>query len=240
MAATGDVLRTLHRIHLQLSDLHGRLERGPKQIAVRDRNVQGLQASLDKARDAAKQARVAVDSKQLDLKASENKVLDWKSRLNACSSNKEYQTLLDQVAAAEMAGSVLSDEILEALETIDGLDEASRQVNEQLEKARLELQRVEQKVAEASVGIRADIERLNGDLAEAEAALPADCRSDYQRIVRAKGAEALAAVEGAFCGGCFQQITPNMQNGVALGRAVFCNSCGRLLYLAESRTREQP
>lgn len=239
MAATGDVLRTLHRIHRQLSDLRGRLERGPKQIAARNRNVEQLAASLEKAREDAKKARMAVDSKQVDLKASENKILDWKSRLNACSTNKEYQTLLDQIAAAEMAGSVLSDEILEALEAIDQLDEAVRQAEERLDKSRRELQRVEKEVAEAAVGIRADIERLEGELRQAEAALPEDCRGDYQRVVRAKGAEALAAVDGDFCGGCYQQITANMQNRVALGQAVFCNSCGRLLYLAESATGDR-
>ncbi|MFV2068788.1 MAG: zinc ribbon domain-containing protein [Pirellulales bacterium] len=234
MAVTGDVLRTLHRIHMQLSDLRRRLERGPKQIAARNRNVQELEASLEKAREDAKQARVAVDSKQLDLKASENKVLDWKARLNACNTNKEYQTLLDQIAAAEMAGSVLSDEILEALETIDELDGVARLAKEQLEKTCLELQRMEKEVAEASVEIRADIGRLEAELAAAEAALPSDCQSDYRRVVRAKGSEALASVDGEFCGGCYQQITANMQNRVVLGQAVFCNSCGRLLYLAES------
>ena len=53
------------------------------------------------------------DRKQLDLKASELRIADWKVKLNTCSSNKEYQTMNEQIAAAEMAGSVLADEILE-------------------------------------------------------------------------------------------------------------------------------
>ena len=35
-----DVLRTLHRIHRQLTDLKGRLERGPKQIRAGEASVE--------------------------------------------------------------------------------------------------------------------------------------------------------------------------------------------------------
>ena len=34
-----DVLRTLHRIHRQLTDLNGRLQRGPKQTRACEANV---------------------------------------------------------------------------------------------------------------------------------------------------------------------------------------------------------
>ena len=39
MASLTESLRTLHRIHRQLSDLRDRLARGPKQVAVIETNV---------------------------------------------------------------------------------------------------------------------------------------------------------------------------------------------------------
>ncbi len=62
---------------------------------------------------------MAADQKQLQLKSSEDKVKDLRRKLNAAASNREYQALLEQIAADEMANSVLADEILEALEKID-------------------------------------------------------------------------------------------------------------------------
>jgi predicted nucleic acid-binding Zn-ribbon protein len=40
---------------------------------------------------------------------------------------------------------------------------------------------------------------------------------------------------GEFCGGCFQQVTPNMTSQLRLSKAVFCKSCGRLLYLPDAK-----
>ena len=66
---------------------------------------------------------------------------------------------------------------------------------------------------------------------QAEKALPADLKADYQRVVRSKGADSLAAADDGVCTGCGQQITLNMQNELKLSKLVFCKSCGRLLYL---------
>ena len=121
MSVTAAALRELHRIHQQLAELRDRLERGPKQVRAREANVAQLEARLAEARDKAKQTQMAVDRKQLDLKSGEQKVVDLRVKLNTANSNREYQALLEQIAAAEMAGSVLSDEILEGMEKVDQL-----------------------------------------------------------------------------------------------------------------------
>jgi len=119
MSVTAAALRDLHRIHQQLAELRDRLERGPKQVRARESNVAQLDARLAEAREKAKQTQMAVDRKQLDLKSGEQKVVDLRVKLNTANNNREYQALLEQIAAAEMAGSVLSDEILEGMDKVD-------------------------------------------------------------------------------------------------------------------------
>ena len=116
MTFTAASLRELHRIHRQLSDLRERLERGPKQIKARQANAAAAEEKLAKTHADSKAARVAVDQKQLLLRSGEAKIFDLKNKLNACHTNREYQALRDQILADEMANSVLSDEILEAME----------------------------------------------------------------------------------------------------------------------------
>jgi hypothetical protein len=231
MSVTAAALRELHRIHQQLAELRDRLERGPKQVRARESNVAQLEARLAESRDRAKQTQMAVDRKQLDLKAGEQKVVDLRVKLNACSSNREYQALLEQIAAAEMAGSVLSDEILEGLEKIDQLVGQVKEAEKKLAAAKHELEKSRCAIEESAATIRADLSRLEAELAEAEMALPADFKADYLRIVRSKGADSLAVADEGVCTGCGQQITLNMQNQLKLSRLVFCKSCGRLLYL---------
>jgi predicted nucleic acid-binding Zn-ribbon protein len=231
MSITAAALRELHRIHQQLADLRDRLERGPKQVRAREANVAQLESKLAEAKERAKQTQMGADRKQLDLKSSEQKIVDLKVKLNACSTNKEYQALLEQIAAAEMAGSVLSDEILEGLEKVDQIAVAVAEAEKLVAAGKQELEKTRRAVQDSAGSISADLARLERELAQAESALPGDLKADYLRVVRGKGADSLAVADDGVCTGCGQQITLNMQNELRLARLVFCKSCGRILYL---------
>jgi uncharacterized protein len=237
MPATTNVLRDLHRIHQQLGDLRDRMDRGPKQIKAREANVVRLEAELTQSKANSKAARVAADQKQLLLKTGEGKIADLKAKLNQAASNREYQAFRDQIAADQMANSVLADEILEMFERIDELGNATTEAEQKLAKAKEELTKITQQVAEQHDRLVDDLHRLEGEVKEAEAILPDDFRDAYNRIVKSKGSDAMAQVENGTCTGCYQQITQNMHNALLMGRIVFCQgSCGRLLYLPEDRS----
>jgi hypothetical protein len=106
-----------------------------------------------------------------------------------------------------------------------------KEAEKNLSAGKQELEKARQAVESSAATIRADLAESEGQLAEAEKALPPDIKSDYQRIVRGKGADSLAAVDDGVCNGCGQQITLNMQNELKLSKLVFCKACGRLLYL---------
>ncbi len=236
MTVTAVALRELHRIHQQLADLRERLDRGPKQIKAREANVVRLEADLAKAQTDSKAVRMHVDQKQLLLKSGETKIEDLRRKLNACGTNREYQALLEQIAADEMAKSVLEDEILESLGKIDDAQAVIKDSQEKLAKGKEELAKSQAAVKEQHGSLRTDVERLEVDLKKAESTLPAEFRDAYMRMVKGRGSDAMAQVDGNSCGGCFQNITPNLHNSLAMGRAVFCLSCGRLLYLPEDRS----
>lgn len=236
MSALADVLRTLHRIHQQLSDLRERKERGPKQVKAHQTNVARLEKELASAREAATKARVTADQKQLHLKSGEGKIGDLQNKLNAASSNREYQALQEQIAADRMAISVLEDEILEALEKIEVQQKAVVDCETALNKARTETAKVEQNLAQQSASFDFDLQRLDAELKVAQEQLPSEFRGDYDRLMAARGSDGMAEVDNNTCGGCFQQIQPNRLNQLFMGQAVFCTACGRLLYLPEDRS----
>lgn len=236
MTVTTGVLRELHRIHRQLNDLGERLDRGPKQIKARQANVIRLEAELAQLKADVKSAKVGADQKNLLLKSGESKIRDLRAKLNAASSNREYQALKDQIAADEMASSVLADEILEALERIDGFIPVIAEAEQNLLKARDELAKAQAQMRDQQETLTGDVKRLEVQLKQVEAALPADFRDAYQRIVKSKGSDAMAQVEGETCGGCYHQITANLFNSLLMNRVICCQSCGRLLYLPEDRT----
>ena len=233
MKITADALRKIHRIHRQLTDVRDRLARGPKQVRAADANVMRLKESHLQTQSMLKQTRVMCDQKQLQLKSAEDRIADMKRKRNECSTNKEYQTLIEQIAADEMAASVLSDEILETMEKIDEHQRVVDQAETQVTKAAEDVKKLQNRVDGQREQLEVDVARLTSELAIAEKELPSAFRVDYDRMVKARGEEAMTAVEGEMCGGCYQMITPQMLNDLHLARPVFCKSCGRLLYLEE-------
>ncbi len=234
MSVSAGVLRTLHRLHCQLAEQQERLQRGPLQIKAAQANVARLQEAFTATREKATAARVAADQKQLQLKTGETKILDLRTKLNTCNTNREYQALLEQIAADEMANSVLEDEILEALDKIEQLQVSVSEAEQGVEKSKAELTKVEQQINSTADSLKSDIERIRQELANAEQQLPSDFRPEYDRMVKAKGAESMAEVENDCCSGCHQQITPNLLNKLLMSQVVCCTSCARLLYLPEA------
>jgi len=234
VAVAAGTMRTLHRMQRQLEDLRDQLAAGPRQVAAHTRQLQAAEAARAAAQDAVKQARLVADQKQLQLKSAETKIRDLEAKLNACKTNREYQTLRDQVAADRMASKVLEDEILEALERVDALKPAVPAADVEIDKAKRALAGAQERAAAEAGRLESEVARVRGELETQERTLADDVRERYERVVRSKGADGMAAVDDQTCGGCFQQITGNMLSELMLGRVVTCRGCGRLLYLAEA------
>lgn len=236
MPISATLIRSLHRLHRQLSELKDRAERGPKQIRAREANLARLHDEVGKAQAEAKAARVRADQKQLLLKSSEEKIQGLDAKLNACQSNREYQALKEQIAADRKACEVLADEILDSLERVDELQNLIAEAQQNVANAKDELAKVQEAVRGEADVLGAEIRRIEADLAEQQANLADDVREIYDRITRSKGYDAMAEVHTNFCGGCHQQITPNLMSELSMDRSVFCKNCGRLIYLPEDRT----
>jgi len=232
-AALTETMRTLHRIHRQLADLTDRLAAGPRQIAARTAQVAAAEAARTEAQELVKKAKLAADQKQLQLKSAETKIKDLQGKLNACKTNREYQTLTDQIAADTMATKVLEDEILEAFERVDALKAQVPATETAVTAARGQLAEIQARVAAETGDLEGEVKRLKVELEATEKDLPADMRALYDRAVKQKGADAMAALDGESCGGCFRQITGNMYADLLIGKVLTCRSCGRLLYLPE-------
>jgi hypothetical protein len=242
-SVTVHALRALHRIHRQLADLNERLARGPRVGRAHEANLQNLKQQLKQIHEEAHKFRVATDQKQLELKSAEAAIEKRRQQLLQSNDNREYQALLDEIAAAVAAKDVLEVEILEKLEKLDEYQEKIKTAEQAVARSEQEGERLRREVDQQQPAIQEDLARLEGELRGCEAALPNDFRDLYNRVVRARGEDALAAVtsdpmvkeseKNYFCGGCNQQVPLNMVNALRLARPLFCKSCGRLLYTPE-------
>lgn len=234
LAVTADAVRTLHRMHRQLEDLRSRLAAGPRAIDARSRNADAITARLGLLQEEIRKARLVADQKQLQLRSMETRIKDCEAKRNAAKTNREYQLLGEQMAADDEAKKVLEDEILEALERVDALKGTQPPIEAELAAAKAALDEMKAKVQAERGSLDAEVARITADLERAEQDLPAESRESYRRMVRSKGADAMAQLDGESCGGCCQQLPPNSVAELSQGRVVPCRSCGRMVYASRS------
>ena len=235
MAIPVDVglLRTLHRMLKQRTDLMDRKSRGPRKVSIALTAEQELIAQLEAVKERKKTTRLNADRKQLQLQEREAKVEEMKGRRNACSSNREFQILNDTIAADEQASSVLADEILEQLEKLDQIDTENEKANTDLERARVELEKVRGNVERELAIVEADLAVVLQELNEEEGKLPLEIKGEYLRLVQALGEDVLAGVDDNTCGNCFTVLSAQVHSELLMAIGVFCKSCGSLLYISE-------
>ncbi|MCA9111135.1 MAG: hypothetical protein KDA52_14380 [Planctomycetaceae bacterium] len=227
-------LRNLHGLLSKLGEVREELARGPRQVKAREALMQKAEAELASKREALKQAKASADRKALDLKTNEGKIAGLRAKLNAASSNKEFDIIKGQIEADTVANSVLEDEILEALETVDRMQIAVGEAEQQVTQTREERDKRAKEVAAAEAGLKSQISELEVKVNDAEKILSGDAAANYRRLVDAYGADALAAVDGTICTNCYVAITPQMRVGLNSGKVIFCN-CSRLLFVPEGK-----
>lgn len=68
------LLRKLHRIHRQRTDLNGQIGRGPRQIKAGEDLVAKADSELHRVKELLKKATMLSDEKQLQLKSREAQI----------------------------------------------------------------------------------------------------------------------------------------------------------------------
>jgi hypothetical protein len=234
MPGLTESLASLHRLHLDLHEVNEDLARGPRQVKIRQQKVTAAQDEVANLKTTLKETRAAADRKSLELKSREVKLADLRAKLNACTSNREYDILRGQIEADEVANSVLEDEILELLEKVDSTQRGIVDTESKVKDLQAEAQKFEQSIAQTAAGLKTRAEGLTTQIRGAEPALTGENLQRYRRLIESYGAEGLAGVDKkGTCTQCFVTLIPQSQVLVKTGEAVFCTNCGRLLYAAE-------
>ncbi len=233
MPVTASALRELHRLHRQITDLKSQLARGPRQVHTAETLLEQLDTATTASKQTLTHTKVAADDKQLQLRHREDRIQDLHVKLNQCGSNREYQALKEQIAADRQANSVLSDEILEALEKIDHLQAEYAKLVTDRDQAARQVEALRSEAESRREKLERELQRVTTELTAAERSLPSDFKVEYERLARARGEDALAQVDGQTCGGCFQMLTTQTITDLVRERPVVCRNCGAMLYLPE-------
>jgi len=225
----------LQGLDARVSTLETEAARLPKQIEM-------LQAALAEAKKAVETIKAKVETTRKDLRTKEKdlevanvKRQKLEAKLYEVKTNKEYSAVLLEIEEAKQEKAQIEEDIL-------GLMEMQERLAVDIKEAEQRLKTREEQARQDEAVVRKKLAAVEQELAIGRAQraarakeLPAGVLASYDRILKARGGVAVAAVSSAsVCGGCRVSIRPQaVQELRAATGLMVCESCGRYLYWQE-------
>ncbi len=238
MTTTANSLREIHSLHQRAKAIQDRLSSHPKTVAARNVIVAKKETSLEQSKKELQQVKVSKGLKETQRKSVLAKIDDFSSKLLTVKKNEEYKAIQNEIALLKSQMGKIDDELIESELDIEDRAEKIKELEAEVAKLKSELTAFLKKFDENKPADDANLADLSRQIADAEAIIPIEIRDSYQRVIRQRGADALALVEEGACSGCFMAVTSQMVNDlINCDKLVFCRSCGRVLYMAEETER---
>ncbi|HET7696415.1 MAG TPA: C4-type zinc ribbon domain-containing protein [Vicinamibacterales bacterium] len=225
-----------HLIRLQQLDTE--IDAARRRIADIPSVQAALAARLDRAGAALAAVKERLTANQADRKKIEAEVASIQTRLSKykgqlleLKTNKEYQTMLHEIATAEAAIRSHEDVLLERMEEAENL-------TRELKAAEAELQSQQSAVAaeraaldEEAMTLHRRVDETTAARGAAAAQLAPDTLRLFEHVARQRKGQAVAEARDGTCSVCHVRMRPQIYNEVRRGEALIqCESCQRILF----------
>jgi uncharacterized protein len=225
------ILVELQKIDAEAHQLKKELSSHPELLKKLDADFEKKRANAKAAEDAVKAEQLKQKQKESDLAAREDKILKLQAQLYQLKSNKEYSAMEMEIKGHKADKSLLEEEILKLL---DSVDDAKRALAKEKELLAVE----EKKHAAAAAELKAKTDELQKLVAAEEEKrktytpnIEPRLLAQYERILKNREGLAIVPIVNNSCGGCHMGLPPQAVNEAQRHEKLqLCEDCARILY----------
>jgi predicted nucleic acid-binding Zn-ribbon protein len=233
MAGPATILREIHRLRRHARDLQSEIDRSPRLLKAQQVKIARQEDAVKEAHDLLQKLKLKRLEREAELKTAQQLTAKHEKQLSESTSKKEYDALRVEIASDKKKCQELEDEILESMIAVDDQTAHIPELEKAVQQAKVEVAAFEKTAQARQVGLAEQLQQVQRQIKEIEETLPRDVRPQYDRVIAARGEDALAAVENRTCMACYTEITAQAYNDLMLSQFLMCKSCGRALYLPE-------
>jgi len=207
----------------------------PEEIKVLEASFEAKKQGLAELEKKSLDIQKLRKDKELELATKEEAAKKLQSQLASLKTNKEYQTMLQQISDAKADASVIEDSILGLFDQVDN-------IKNEAEKEKAKLKEEEKVFLEQKKKIEIRVKEIDDRISQLETQkkqfmpeIDPKIFSQYERILANRDGLAIVNVKnGNTCGGCNMFVPPQVINMIKMyDRIVTCEICNRMLYVAE-------
>jgi uncharacterized protein len=232
-ATLNDVLREVHRLRKFLRDLQNEIDGLPRLKKAHEAKLARQEQNLKSAQDAIKHLKAANHEREVSLKSTHQQLQKYEKQMPDMKSPKEIEGKQTEIAAAKAGIAQLEEQILAGITDIEDASAKIPALEQAVKKAKADFAAFEADSKERHERLLREKQGAEKELKTTEVHLPPIIQTTYQRLVAAHGADALAVVTARICGHCLTSVTEQNLNELKQGRLLYCNTCGRVLYLPQ-------
>lgn len=224
-------LWNLQQIDSQLDEiaiLKGEL---PMEVADLEDEIAGLDTRCGKMRKAVKEAEQEIAQMQSLSKEAESNIKKYQKQLDEVKNNREYEALQKEIEIANLDIQLSEKRIREAKTKLESqkdalaVAEAKQAAKQQdLDAKKVELQSIIAKTEAEETKLRNKSVKARDGIEDRLLKAYDKTRTTYRNGL------AVVTVERNSCGGCFNNVPPQVQLEIGLHKKVIaCEHCGRIL-----------
>ncbi|MDD5505280.1 MAG: C4-type zinc ribbon domain-containing protein [Candidatus Omnitrophica bacterium] len=224
----------LQELDSEIYALKNEKEAKPLEIKAIEESFEAKKQSLAFLEKESLELQKQRKEKELELATNAEAVKKLQSQLYSLKTNKEFQTMLQQIADAKADGSLIEEKILISFEDSDKIKAKIDQENLKLkaeEKVFLEeKKKVESRIKE----IEERLGQLQSQRKQVTPGIDPKMLGEYERILSSRDGLAIVTVIDNSCGGCHMLVPPQVINLIKMyEHIVTCEVCNRIFYIAE-------
>lgn len=217
----------------RLKELDAEISSLPRRIALLEAPLAAQQTEIDRA--AAATAMAQAERRKIESQIQDLKTRVAKSRNHSAEvkTNQEYKAVLDEITYSEGEISRCEERILQLMEEIEGHEAAAREVEAKRAKIQAEVDAAKAETRARTDADLAEKQRLQDQLGALRQGINPNTLRRYDRVARLRG-QAVAVLDQYACGACRVRLRPQFLQEITSRpeEVFFCESCGRLLYVA--------
>lgn len=213
----------------------------PIEIQNQENELINTQKIKENIKEEIKKIQIEIKNKEIEIQSIEQQIKKHTQELNSVKTNEQYRALLSEIEKLNKEKDNIEVEVLTLMEEIDKKNKELKEEEEKLNKVK---GLVEQKIKELKdyqQQLKQKFELKSKEREEFISNIDKKYLDIYNNIASNKES-ALAAVSLAdnTCEKCNMYITKQEINDIRKYEDfVFCNSCSRILYIAEDLKIQQ-
>ena len=236
-------LYQLFLLDKQVRGIRRQLDRSTSRHDSQQSTLDQLHRQHDELAQQLKLGQAKASSLEHQARDMEQRIAEFRQRMNTVTNNKEYSALLIEVNTLKDEMSKVEDEALEQMGGLDQLELEKTGISEKMTDRRKLVDAALAEVNECRERVSEQLNDLTGKRDSAEQEIPAEARAIFNRLSGNCDGDALAEIieedrrnMAYTCGGCFMSVRIEAVNSL-LARPealVCCTSCSRILYIDQA------